>query len=357
MSRTVAFFALLGLLGVADAAVAQTHVAVDVVVVAPDASTAALTEQINQGLLSEPLQIHWETRKEFNTDEFLAATTASPKEARPAAWIDVRDRDATSVYFRDADAQRFFLRRFPKQDSDIVLAEQVAQVIAPSLVALADHSRKALTRAQMKTELAITKPPVIAPTQVDAQAPLLQPTRRRTTRAFAVESAYVAQWIAAGSAAAQGPRLRLSSRWKNPLGDVTVWSSLFRPIAFRPQGLDGTDWELNLWDWRLGLAFLVARTQDIGISVGIAGGANWVAARPIEAKNAAGSRFIPALRWELRTELRLLSWLYGNFGVTLDALPPTLLDHVMVDGSHEAMRLATWQPGAWLGLEVRSKEF
>lgn len=357
MHKSATIFGLLVSAVVQNAAAAHKLVEVDVVVVAPDSSTSALTYQINQGLLSEPLQIHWDTRSDFNTDEFLAATHTEQQVPRPSAWIDVRDRNAISVYFRDAAAQRFFLRRFPKQINDIVLAEQVVQVIAPSLAALADHSRTALTRAQIKTELAVTQTPAATPRHADVQPPVLQVSSPPTTRAVAIESSYVAQWIVAGSAAAHGARLRFSSRWNNSLGDVTVWTSVLRPIAFEPQGLDGRDWDLDLWDGRLGLAFLVARTKDIGISVGIAGGANWVSARPAQTANAVSSRFIPALHWEVRTELRLVPWLYGTFGVTLDALPPTLLDHVLVEGSHEAIRLASWQPGAWLGLEVRSNEF
>ena len=54
----------------------------------------------------------------------------------------------------------------------------------------------------------------------------------------------------------------------------------------------------------------------------------------------------PALRCELRTEMKFATWLYGTFGLSLDVLPPTLLDHVPPARTPTSLRLATWQPGA-----------
>ncbi len=334
---------------------AQSNHDVDVVTVSETNAETAFVSKIAEALVAEPLAVHWGTRPEFNTDAFLAVGTPS----RPTAWIDVRDRSAISVYFRDADAQRFFVRRFPAQSNDDILAEHVAQVIAPTLSALADHTQPALTGEQIRTELALAQSPSPAQPAPSPTVQMLawQNARPPTKRALAVESVYVVQWISTHGAAAQGPRLRLSSRWNNALGDVTVWTSVWKPIGLAPQGLMGEDWHMNLWDWRLGLAFSVAQTKDIGFAVGLGGGADWISAGPNAASNADTSAILPALRWELRTELRIVDWLYGTVGASIDLLPPTLLQHQATDGAHRSMELATWQPAAWLGLEVRGAEF
>lgn len=360
------FGLLLGLIGaglcsLAHAQSADARCDVNVVVVSPGAPASALVAQIAAVLESEPLNVSWQTRADLSTETFLQVSFVDPGPPRPGAWIDLRDRNAVRVYFRDAQAQRFFLRSFPPQILDSVLAEQISQVMAPTLAALGDHTKAALTRAQIKTEMTTGKAatPLEAPAApvVFASASPWGAAPARTTRAVAIETTYAAHWIATQGTAASGPRLRLSSRWNNPLGDVTVWTSVFKPLAFTAQSLSGEDWEMNLWDWRFGLAFCMARTQDVALAVVIGGGADWISARPSVAPNSTEARIVPALRWELRTEMKFATWLYGTFGLSLDVLPPTLLDHIPPAGTPTSLRLATWQPGAWLGLEARTGKF
>jgi hypothetical protein len=139
------------------------------------------------------------------------------------------------------------------------------------------------------------------------------------------------------------------------LGDVTLWTSVWKPLFVEALDLESNAWSLNVWDWRFGLAFTIARTHDVAFVVGVGGGGDWVSGIPAGAEGAPQSHVVPALRWELRTELRLASWLFGNVGVSLDAMAPTSLEPSTNTGA--ALRLATWQPGAWVGLEARTSHF
>lgn len=333
------------LLGLFCATLPGVRAEVDVISVRPANDTSRVLPDLVEALATEPLAVHWQARASLDTNDFLKTSTSEP--ARPAAWIDLRDRKSVKIYFRDAGAQRFFVRRLPEQNNDTVLAEQTAQLLAPTFAALDDREQTALTLAQIKSEL-----PAAPATVVFAQ-PIATPSA--AARSLAIETTYAAHWLTATGAAAQGPRLRLSSRWNNRLGDVTLWTSVWKPLLIDAQDLESNAWTLNVWDWRFGLAFTIARTNDIAFVVGVGGGGDWVSGAPTAATDAPQSRIFPALRWELRTELRLAAWLFGSVGVSLDAIAPTVLEPSNDTGA--VLRLATWQPGAWVGLEARTSHF
>ncbi|MDX2024412.1 MAG: hypothetical protein SF187_29490 [Deltaproteobacteria bacterium] len=329
-----------------------TSAEVEVISVRPPGDTSHVVSELVEALVSEPLLVHWQARSDLKSDDFLKASHNGP--ARPAAWIDLRDRKNVKIYFRDANAQRFFVRRLPEQNNDTILAEQAAQLLAPTFAALDDRAQVALTLDEIKSELPHPPPPIVAAHTTTAPAPRAV-ERQTQTRALALETTYAAHWLMATGAAAQGPRLRLSSRWNNRLGDVTVWTSVWKPLLVEAQDLESNEWSLSVWDWRFGLAFTIARTEDVAFVVGVGGGGDWVSGAPTSTVEAPRSLVLPALRWELRTELRLAAWLFGTLGVGLDAIPPTTISPP--DATGAALRLATWQPGAWVGLEARTSQF
>lgn len=335
---------------------------VDIVVVSP-APRDDLRGELTAALTHEPLVVHWQSQPTLDASDFRKSSAAAPDEpARPKVWMDVRSAGAVILYFRDASAVRFHVRRVPRHERTAITAEHVAQILAPTFEALADLEQPALDVAEVTRALTPAAPEPPAPAAVTAGAPLprrgSQPAPRIRPARLGLEIDYAFRAAASAGGAAHGPELRLASPGGSRPGDVTLWASLFHPLAFSGPEEGGTQtWDVELWDVRAGLGLSVWRYGALNLLFTAAGGAAWMRGQPREpsvapAGAASGFTLRPALRGEARAEVAISPWLSGTLGLSLDVMPETLLFYSSSDGRPSAFRVRAGQPGGWVGLAI-----
>jgi hypothetical protein len=208
--------ALLALLCLGPTVPAQASpLQVDVALIGRAEAVGPVRDVLRELLGREGVEVVWTWPERFRPDDVLAVTSGA-RTLGAAVWIDLGTPSQANLYFRDASAERFVVRRLPlERGLDELAREEIAHVVASAVLALASGSGPALSRSEARAVLVAapaapeTPPPpaaVARPTHWEAGASLgigalaaSIPVGFRVEASFAASAGpAVAAWLALG---------------------------------------------------------------------------------------------------------------------------------------------------------------
>jgi hypothetical protein len=143
----------------------------DIAVAGPEASCSRVRSVVSELLEREGVVVSTSRLDGIRPEAVLAAPTPSARSPIDA-WIDVGSTREALLYFRDASAQRFVLRRLTLENGlDEVAVEEIGQIVKSVVLALAAGDEPALTIAQARAMLQAPDREAPKPTPTVASAP------------------------------------------------------------------------------------------------------------------------------------------------------------------------------------------
>jgi hypothetical protein len=311
----------------ADEPVSHTSRApADIILVGEDAPCAGVQEVVGELLSRDGVAVTWTRQKHFRPEDIFdrgGSPPASPPgrpggaEVGVVAWIDLSAPVEARLYFRDAGADRFFIRSLPlARGIDEIAKEEIAHIVSNAVVALRQGGGAALTRSQAHQALHVQPSPEAAPEAGgEPSAPLrFDVAAMAGAQLFASDLPVVARG-ALSLALARGPR------WHRTGGSFGAWLDLGYQFPGRYQG-SAVGADLQIASGRAGVLWQRGRT--LLLRLGLGAGADRVHYRPrgdtTRVELASASSFtIPVLSSWVGTELRLLDWLALTSRLSFDA--------------------------------------
>jgi hypothetical protein len=122
----------------------------EITLVGETEASASVKEVVVELLARDRASVVWITRKQFQPrDIFDRRVTWGV-----AAWIDLSASAEARLYFRDASADRFFIRALPlARGIDEIAKEEIAHIVSNAVSALHQGSGETLTRSEAREAL------------------------------------------------------------------------------------------------------------------------------------------------------------------------------------------------------------
>jgi hypothetical protein len=306
---------------------------------------AGVQEVVAELLARDGASATWGTRNEFQPRDIFD----QPASGGVAAWIDLSAPAEARLYFRDAVADRFYLRALPLAHGiDEVAKEAIAHVVSNAVVALGQGTGEALTRSEAREALHLRPAPEEKSRAVEPPTPLR----------FAVAALAGAQLFAADLPIAAKGTLALAvargPRWHRTGGCLGAWLDLGYQLWGRYRGPTvGAD--VQTLAARGGLAWEIERRVRWRFALGA--GADRYHYQPqgdsarVELARA-GSFYVPVVTFAVGFELRLLENLALTSRLLVD-VPLAKIHFDLHDGNGRTMRVLEPYPvlpAAALGL-------
>lgn len=311
--------ALFALLTLAVATVSSPRTAADepptraeITLMGDIGASVAVKEVVTELLVRERVSVVWIARTQFQPrDIFDRRVTWGV-----AAWIDLSAMSEARLYFRDAGADRFFLRSLPlAQGIDEIAKEEIAHIVSNAVRALSQGSGEGLTRSEAREALHLQTAPEEETAPVPAEVPL-----RFSLSALAGAQLFAPDlpWVGKGTlslAISRGPR------WNRAESSFGAWLDLGYQMSGRYRGSSvGAD--VQAVGARLGVLWESGRT--LLLRTGLGAGADRVHYQPQGdgdhvALASASSFTVPVLSVWVGMDVRLLDWLALTSRISVDA--------------------------------------
>ncbi|HJX65563.1 MAG TPA: hypothetical protein VJ860_16615 [Polyangia bacterium] len=323
----------------------------NVTLLGQNSASGGLREVIAELLAREGFVVSWSERDSFRPQDFL--DRKGEKElAAMDVWIDLSSPSEAHLYFRDSQANRFFIRSLPLgQGIDEIGKEEIGHIVASAVLSLSQENGHALTRSEARAALHAQ------PAQ-DA-VPSAPPAAPRPMR-LAIVASGGAQVLAraiplAGLLVISGAVTR-GPRWGRAGGRFGAWLDLGYqiPASYQESAVGVALQSMSL---RAGGHWEIERRRAMVFRLGFGGGFDRVDFQPRgDAKMVdlapGGAFFVPAVCFWGGIDIRLSE----HFAVATRALADiALMDvHYDVQSSRGAgTRVLTpfaLRPGASLGM-------
>ncbi len=241
----------------ARAAADEPEARAEITLTGDAAASATVKEVVLELLTRDQVSVVWIARTRFQPrDVFERRATWGV-----AAWIDLSSPVEARLYFRDASADRFFLRSLPlAQGIDEMAKEGIAHIVSNAVRALSQGGGETMTRSEARQALNLPPPTEEEPTPTEPVVPLR----------FAVAALAGAQLFAADlPVVAKGMlsfALTRGPRWKRVEGSFGAWLDLgYQPVGHYRGSAVGADVQAAgaragvLWEiergvlWRFGV--------------------------------------------------------------------------------------------------------
>lgn len=275
--------------------------------------SAAVKEVVTELLARDRVSVVWITRTQFQPrDIFDRRVTWGV-----AAWIDLSAMSEARLYFRDAGADRFFLRSLPlAQGIDEIAKEEIAHIVSNAVRALSQGSGESLTRSEAREALHLQT----APEEETTPVPPPEVPLRFSLSALAGVQLFAPDlpWMGKGTlslAISRGPR------WNRGESSFGAWLDLGYQMPGHYRGSSvGAD--VQAVSARLGVLWETGLT--LLLHIGLGAGADRVHYQPQGdgdrvALASASSFTVPALSLWVGMDVRLLDWLALTSRVSVDA--------------------------------------
>lgn len=284
----------------------------EIVLVGEDAACARVREAVAEALSREGLAATWGRRQDFQPHDIFDRGRA---QELVAAWIDLSAPDEARLYFRDASADRFFLRSLAlARGIDEIAKEEIAHIVSKAVLALIQGGGEPLTRSEARQALKLVEPTPEAAARDEPSRPLrLAVAAMAGAQLFAADLPVVARGTLA-LALTRGPR------WNRAKGSLGGWLDLGYQFPGRYQGsVVGADVEAA--SARAGALWEIERS--VLLRFGLGAGVDRISYQPRSESAtvdlAPGSSFyVPVVCFWAGMDLRLLDWLALTSRISLD---------------------------------------
>jgi hypothetical protein len=298
----------------------------EIILVGEDATCASVKDVVTELLSRDGMTVTWASQEHFRPqDIFDRVRSPSPAPAAQrggvgqgvAAWIDLSAPAEARLYFRDAGADRFFIRSLPlARGIDEIAKEEIAHIVSNAVLALSQGGGEALTRSEARQALQLQPTPEAAP---EASEKPLAPLR------FAVAAMAGAQLFASELPVVGRGTLSLAltrgPRWNRTGGSFGGWLDLGYQLPGRYQG-SAVGADVQAASARAGVLWEIERS--VLLRLGLGTGVDRVHYQPrgdrarVELASAS-SFYVPALSFWAGMDLRLLDWLALTSRISVDA--------------------------------------
>ena len=137
-----------------DAAPAAPRPA-NVTLIGLNSAGGGVREVVAELLSREGFSVSWSERDSSRPQDFLDRNGEKALAAMDV-WIDLSSPSEAHLYFRDAQANRFFIRSLPLgQGIDELAKEEIGHVVASAVWSLSQEDGQALTRSQARAALQV----------------------------------------------------------------------------------------------------------------------------------------------------------------------------------------------------------
>jgi hypothetical protein len=243
----------------------------EVTLVGKDAVLASVKDVTAELLARDRVAVTWATRRDFQPQDIFERGASNGV----AVWIDLSVETAARLYFRDAGADRFFIRSLSlAQAIDEVAKEAIAHIVRNAVVALGHGGGEALTRSEARKVLQLQPAPEAAPkASVTPARPLrVEVAAMAGAQVFARELPLLASAMVS-LALTRGPR------WGRSGGAFGGWLDLGYQFPGRYQG-DAVGVELQSASLRAGLLWEIEGYRVLAFRIGLGVGADRIHYQP-----------------------------------------------------------------------------
>ena len=310
-------------------------------------------EVIAELLAREGFAVSWSERESFRPQDFLERK-GEEELAAMDVWIDLSSPSEAHLYFRDSQANRFFIRSLPLgQGIDEIAKEEIGHIVASAVLSLSQEGGQALTRSEAREALHAQ------PAQ--DSVPSAPPAAPRPMRLVIVASGGaqvlareipVVGLLAISAAVTRGPR------WGRAGGRFGAWLDLGYQIPASYQG-SAVGVALQSMSLRAGGHWEIERRRLLLFRLGLGGGVDRVDFQPRgDAKMVdlapGGAFFVPAVCFWGGIDIRLSE----HFAVATRAFADIALMDVHYDvrnssgASTRVLAPFALRPGAFLGMAL-----
>jgi hypothetical protein len=123
----------------------------EIILVGEDEACASVREVVAEALSREGLAATWERRKHFQPEDIFER---GRNHELVTAWIDLSAPAEARLHFRDAGADRFFIRSLPlARGIDEIAKEEIAHIVSKAVLALSQGGGEPLTRSEARRAL------------------------------------------------------------------------------------------------------------------------------------------------------------------------------------------------------------
>jgi hypothetical protein len=295
-----------------QAAADESHARAEITLMGDAQACATVKEVVTELLVRDRVSVVWITRTQFQPrDIFDRRVTWGV-----AAWIDLSAASEARLYFRDAGADRFFIRPLPlARGIDEIAKEEIAHIVSNAVRALSQGSGESLTRSEAREALHLQPAAEEETPPVPPEVPM-----RFSLSALAGAGVFASDlpWVGKGTlslAISRGPR------WNRAESSFGAWLDLgYQMPGHYRGGSVGAD--VQAVSARLGVLWETGRT--LLLRIGLGAGADRVHYQPQGdgdhvALAAASSFTVPVLSLWVGMDVRLLDWLALTSRISVDA--------------------------------------
>jgi hypothetical protein len=292
----------------------------EITLVGGGAESATVRELTSELMSRDRVAVTWTVREQFQPRNIFDRAGSH----QVAAWIDLSAANEARLYFRDASADRFFIRSVSlPRGIDEIAREEIAHIVRNAVLALSQGSSQALTRSEARQALNLPAPAGEDPEPTKPHVPLrFALAAMAGARTFAPDLPVVARGTLSLTLT-RGPR------WSRVGGNLGAWFDLGYQVPGHFQGSSvGAD--VGSASARAGALWEVERAVLWRFAVGA--GADRVHYQPSGDRDhvelaSASSFYVPVVSVWVGIELRLLDWLAVSSRISVDAA----LDEVHFD--------------------------
>jgi hypothetical protein len=326
----------------------QPFLKAEVTLVGRDAALVGVKDVTAELLARDRVAVTWATRRDFQPQDIFERGTSNGV----TVWIDLSLETAARLYFRDAGADRFFIRSLSlAQGIDEVAKEAIAHIVRNAVVALGHGGGEALTRSEARKVLQLQPAPEAAP---KASATLARPLRFEVAAMAGAE--VFARELPVLASAMVSLALTRGPHWGRPSGGFGGWLELGYQFPGRYQG-STVGVELQSMSMRAGVLWEIEAYRVLVFRIGFGAGADRIHYQPRDAGArvdlaAADTFYAPVVSLWAGMNVRLLDSLALTARLSVDeTLSEVHFD--LHDSNGQTSRLLVpyrTRPGAFLGL-------
>lgn len=324
---------------------------VNVTLIGPDSARSGVREVIAELLAREGFALSWSSGDSFLPQDLLDSK-AEQDFPTIGVWIDLSSSAEARLYFRDSQADRFFIRSLPlAQTIDEIGKEEIGHIVASAVLALSQGSGQAMTRSEARAALRVQ------PAQ-DSESKMPPATTRplRLEIVAAGGAQLLAREIPVAGLLTLSAAVTRGPRWGRAGGGVGAWLDLGYQTSASYQG-NAVGVALQSLSLRAGMHWEIERRRALVFRLGLGGGLDRVDFQPSgDAKlvdlTPGGAFFVPAVCFWGGIDIRLSE----HFAVATRAFADVaLMDvHYSVQSSSGAntrvLAPFAFRPGASLGM-------
>jgi hypothetical protein len=140
----------------------------NITLIGKDPAKNHVREVIAELLSRKDFAVAWSSEDDFRPQDLLGRQGEAAL-AAIGVWIDLVSPAKALLYFRDSQADRFFIRSLPlAHGHDEIAREEIGAIVASAVLALSQGSGQALTRSQVRAALQVqpVQDPKVLPTRV-----------------------------------------------------------------------------------------------------------------------------------------------------------------------------------------------